>query len=499
MQVRREIISAMDIKTDIDHQGKVRVLEARGRFAGRGCTVKGAMLIPLVLIAAMLLGTLCPAGAAESAPPPPPKGFSYDFGLDMGITSVDITNAHFGLGVGGLESMDPNADFVYLKDLTRVEAYVAPRAGAKWVYDNGSTLRGELRVVAAATRGDGDPWYLTYDNPSNIDVDNLYLAWTSGDAIPALGKDGLEVSVGRQNFQLGDGMVLVDGNYEANREGAVYWLDPQKGWENAGIVRLKFAPVKLELFGLSTNDVSDNDTILGGNLELVSEKLGRVGVSHFQVLESDAIGREGLTVTAVHGRGKPIPSFPLLEVAAEYDWQQNDDPKKEATAWFAEANLSLYMLPWYPTIGYRYASFSGDDASTGKDEGWDWLHNGYADRGFGYWYQGIVVGTYETRLTNLDTHFVHLTVAPPIRGTWFKALYYDHRFNDASTARLDGEAVSSDKFATEWDLIFGFSPTKKYDLMAIYGNATPGQGGKDRTYGADENERLIQFVVLVHF
>ena len=162
------------------------------------------------------------------------------------------------------------------------------------------------------------------------------------------------------------------------------------------------------------------------------------------------------------------------------------------------------MLPWYPAIGYRYASFSGDDAGTkDKNEAWDPLHNGSTAKGFGYWYQGIVVGTYEGRLTNLNTHYVNLTLAPVVKDMqpviWMKALYYDHRFNDRSTARLDGAAVSSDRFATEWDFMLGYSPTKKVDYMAIYGSAKPGQGGKDRNYGADKVETLIQFALMIHF
>jgi len=81
-------------------------------------------------------------------------------------------------------------------------------------------------------------------------------------------------------------------------------------------------------------------------------------------------------------------------------------------------------------------------------------------------------------------------------------LYYDHNFDDKSTATLFPEAmkpVSSEQFATEWDFVLGYSPSKKYDIMAIYAQASPGQGGKERNQGFDKDESLVQFTVLFHY
>ena len=226
-------------------------------------------------------------------------------------------------------------------------------------------------------------------------------------------------------------------------------------------------------------------------------------MSYFHISDSDLPTRNGMAVTAIHGRGRPIRTLPTLEFAGEYNTQRNSPHGVDAEAWFAEATYT-FIMPWYPTIGYRYASFSGDDASTtGTNEAWDSLHNGFTPRGLGYWYQGLVVGTYETLLSNLNVSFVNLTVAPPaVPGSWIKVLYYDHQFDDKSTATLfpvAGEPVSSDQFATEWDLILGYSPSKKYDVMAIYAQASPGQGGKERNQGFGKDESLVQFTVLFHY
>lgn len=456
------------------------------------------------------------AGAAEQGEP------NFDFGLSAGFSAMSMGNTHFGLGQLGANLS---------KDISRSEGYLAPRANMVVETAGSGTVYGGLRAVTSLTRGDGDSWGLTVGehwlwnganpnlqvvdpavvgkNMSYTNLDSAYIGWKSGNKLSSLDKDGLDVSIGPQNFQLGDGMVLIDGNDEANQHKGIYWLDPRQAWKNTAIARISAAPYRAELFYLRTDGDSYNDAIVGGNFELVHPKLGKIGISHFEVNNSDLLSRDGLKVTGLHGRGHPIGSLPTLELAGEVDIQKNgspDVPDVDARAWFVEANYFMPTLPWYPTLGYRYASFSGDKAgTTGKNEGWDYLHNGSTPRGFGYWYQGIVVGTYETRLSNLDTHFLSLTVAPPIQGSWIKVLYYNHRFNEASTAHLNGGAVSSDRFATEWDLMLGYSPSKKVDYIAIYGNAKPGQGGKERYSGIAANTdtgktaTMLQFTLLVHF
>lgn len=451
----------------------------------------------------------------------------FDFGLDAGFSTMSVRNTHFGLGQLGVN---------LAKDISRSEGFLAPKVNMVWGTTDSGTIYGGLRAVSSFSRGDGDGWGLTagqhwqfldmdedgvisYEvkgkNLKYTSLDKAYLGWKSGDKFPFLDKDGLDISFGPQDFQLGEGMVLVDGNDEANQHKGVYWLDPRKAWQNTGIVRVAAAPFKMELFFLQTDKDSANDSIWGGNFDWVDEKMGRVGISHFKVNSSDLVSREGMSVTGIHVRVNPITHpqapKPILSVAGELDYQDNnylnDGVDVAAKAGFFEVEHFMPYLPMYPTLKYRYSSFSGDKIETGgTNEGWDYMHNGATPRGFGHWYQGIVVGTYETRLSNLDTHFLDLTLIPPVKGTWMKVQYYDLRFNNPSTAKLDGGAVSSDRFATEWDIMLGYSPTKKADYMLIYGIAKPEQGGIERVSGIDgtdtihdETETMLQFSVFVHF
>lgn len=430
------------------------------------------------------------AAAIEAAP----TGPQFDFGITAKFMGVSIDNIHFGMGpVGAPPGWFPN--------ISRTEYIVAPRATMSWNTGDSGTVFGGMRIAASATRGDGDGWGLTAGNPSRIDLDQAYIGWKSGDTIPALGHDGLEVSYGRQNFQLGDGMLLFDGNLDASQHDGAYWLDPRQSWKNAAIIKVNTKPIRADFFYLRSDPDSFSDSIYGVNLEYSDSPLGVIGVHYFDVQSSEYVLRDGMKVMGIRGRGRPFAAFPLLELAGEYDSQYKSNPDVKAEGWFAEANLNVpFFLPWFFNFSYRYASFSGDDASTPYTvERWDPMHYGATGKGFGWWYQGIVVGTYETWLDNLDTHWLKLTVVPPIPGTWLLFMYYDHRFNETSTARLDGGEVTSDRFATEWNVMAGYTMTKGVDLMAIYGTAKPGQGGIDRVFGFDETVSLIKFALFLEF
>ena len=452
---------------------------------------------------AALLGVAAPAVAEEPQQPGP----ALYWGLSAGFSSMDLNNSHFGRGLIWPLPTPQIPLASYKADVARSEYYAAPKAGFTWNLQNQGTVFGEVRAVASRTVGDGDTWNLTAGDPSYSNIDSLYLGWRSA----ATAKYKWEVSVGSQNFVLGDGMVLMDGDNESSRKG-LYWSDARQAWKQAVLVKFDTAPIHVELFSLQCDhnfypDANGNaiggnlgDNILGANFELRSARKGLVGVSYFHINQSDLPTRVGMSVANVHARVRPFDTQPTLELAGEYDAEHNGN-LVDAKAWFAEAKYTV-LMPYYPTLGYRYSVFSGAKSPT-DNQGWDSLHNGATSQGFGYWYQGIVVGTYETLLSNLDTHFVNLTVAPPgLPGSWVKLLFYDFLFDQKDTGGLfpvSGAPVSSSKFATEWDLMLGYSPRKTYDVMFIFGRATPGQGGIERNQGFDKPETMVQFTVFFHF
>ena len=74
-----------------------------------------------------------------------------------------------------------------------------------------SSWYGKAGALFTATRGDGDAAGFTTGKEERLALEDAYLGWRSGDVLPVLGKNGLDLSLGRRNFMLGEGF-LIDGD-----------------------------------------------------------------------------------------------------------------------------------------------------------------------------------------------------------------------------------------------------------------------------------------------
>ena len=66
----------------------------------------------------------------------------------------------------------------------------------------------------------------------------LYIGWRSGNSLGDLGENALDFTLGRAQYQLGQGMLLWDGAAEGGSRGA-YWTNARKAFEFAAIGRFK--------------------------------------------------------------------------------------------------------------------------------------------------------------------------------------------------------------------------------------------------------------------
>lgn len=86
------------------------------------------------------------------------------------------------------------------------------------------TFFGGLSYVGSMTRGDGDTAEFSSSSSEGGESELMYIGWESDMLFPALGEDAIEVSVGEQEFAIGDGFLIMDGAFDS-KEGA-YWLTP---------------------------------------------------------------------------------------------------------------------------------------------------------------------------------------------------------------------------------------------------------------------------------
>lgn len=347
------------------------------------------------------------------------------------------------------------------------------------------SVYGGLGGIVSGTFGDGDAAGFTTGDERELDLENAYIGLKSGDGL-------LDVSVGRQSFQLGDGFLIAGdaislgegldpAGVDVDRGGA-YYLAGRRSFANTAILRLDpKGPVRGDLFWLESNNPYQQDTELGGgNLELVDDGLGTLGLSYLKILDVDAGAnlalwdqREGMDVVSLRGQG----NFGVedLFVSFEYVDQSGGDTdvKNDANAWYVEAGWTFSGLRWSPGVNARYSSFSGDDSATTDNEAFDPLFFGFT-RGYGTWFQGEVASNYAGPANSgNDAARVELTLAPR-SDLVLGAQYWDFGSND-DAPNLDGREL--DVYAL-WTVnenfvvspLIGFYEPEGFDVTESQGN-----------------------------
>lgn len=378
------------------------------------------------------------------------------------------------------------------------EGYLKPILDASWTTGGAGTLYGGLSYVGTATLGDGDPAGFSNDDPEGIDKELAYVGWKSGELCSFLGKDGLDLSAGKQEFSIGDGFLIMDGTFDGV-DGA-YWLAPHRAFDQTAILRLNTKPVRGDAFYLKSGADYDRTELHGLNVELVNE-LGTVGATWMDVTDADAGGfyanRKGMRVVSVRAQGKPLSGIGQEELFLSFEYAREDRGDRldvAADGWYGEAGYTLSQLPWTPTLSYRYAFFSGDkDPGDGKYQSFDPMFYGFS-RGWGTYFMGEIVGEYYLFNSNEKVNMVHLNLLPS-EALSVGALYYDFRLDQKN---LFGTPVSSDKFADEVDLYADYTVNDNLFVSGVFAWAMPGTAGKEYT-GGSENSTLFEVYAVLTF
>jgi len=502
----------------------------------------------LTLAGAFALGWAGPAapeaGDPELAPSGIPipiaeriEGLQWTIGAKSAVAGFGSVGTNFGAG-----RIDPDGDNT--GDTSWFEGYLMPSTRFVFGERGFGSFYGTVAPVFALTRGEGDVAGFT-DSPSwDIDVEELFLGWSSGDLWP--GPNSIDLSLGRQEFHIGDEFLIGNGNFDAERDG-IYWLGPRRAFERAAILRLGTAPafgsrrgfalergvdtdpVRGDLFYLEGDRDLESTELVGGNIEYASARWlgrwenfylggresGRLGLTYLRVLDSDELFkfRKGMNVINVWANQvrvlEGVRSVPDVFLWAGYAREFGDDDVEiDAFAWYVELAARFErLLPGAPSLRYRYSHYSGDaDPSDATSRGYDPLFYGFTpNRGtpYGTWYQGEIVGEYLLFNTNLRAHTVNLNfwLEPGSRGKELSLglIYYDFSL-DAKQFR--GVRVESRDFARELDVVALWKRTffgKLYtELSSVVAVAWPGEAAQ-QAFGDDDPYWLFGAYVFVQF
>ena len=310
-----------------------------------------------------------------------------------------------------------------------------------------SNLYGRISAVASGTFGDGDAAGFTSGDERRIAVEDAYLGWRSGQLFPALGANGIDVSIGRQEVILGDGFLIsgdalnfgdaldeVAGT-DFDRGGA-YWLAARKAFDRTAVVRIGGDEgFRSDIFWLESNNTAQGEMELAGiNLEFVHDT-GTLGLMYLEGLDvKEELGfdhRDGQETWSLRWQGNA--GVEDLFLSGEFvDQRQGDNSLDDANAWYLEAGWGFSAAPWSPELAYRFSSF---------DETFDPLFFGFT-RGYGTWFQGEVAGNYAGPF-NSDSDVHHLRAeAYPNERLMVGAGYFDFRNTAGGSGALDARELN---------------------------------------------------------
>jgi hypothetical protein len=340
---------------------------------------------------------------------------------------------------------------------------------------------GALNWISSGTWGDGDAAGLSDGSERTTKIEDAYLGWRSGDLLPVLGEDGLDVSFGRQVVKIGDGFIINDDGLnfgkgvadgELNRGGA-YYLAARRAFDQTAVVRIGGQQgLHGDLMWMKSDNRAQAKTELAAATLAYDAEPGGLALTYIHGLDVDdryasefQKQRDGMDIYSLRGAGNA--GVENANFAFEYAWQ--DKAVGDEKAWYAEAGYTFADVAWSPNLTYRYSRYS---------EGWDSMFNGFS-RGYGTWFQGEVAANYAGPFNNnTAVHHVGFKVTP-LETLTLGALYFDFdTLHKSGNLNLDGreldiyaEWVVSDHLIVS-PLIGLYQPSKDLDNGGLQGGGT---------------------------
>jgi hypothetical protein len=355
------------------------------------------------------------------------------------------------------------------------EGYVKPALSAVFTLPSSSQIYGKVSVVGERTYGSAPP--VAGADVSSFGPEDASIGWRSGTSIGSR-EHAIDVMVGRGQYVLGHGMLLMDGAAEGGSRGG-YWTNARKAFELAAVGRVGSGPHTAEVFYLDRDDLPEDETgtrLWGANYELSLREKTTIGVTYMKLFANPDVRpeRDGLNVFNVRAYTSPVPDVPDLSFEFEYASERNGEALR-SDAWSLQAAYQFSAVAWTPKVSYRYAAFGGDDPDTPANEAFDPLMPGFHD--WGTWWQGEIAGEYFLSNSNLLSHQgrVHADITDALGGG---VMVYAFRLDRLPSA---DQGVTSREVGAEVDVYADWQLNDNFTLSFVGAFANPGAAVQQST------------------
>lgn len=398
--------------------------------------------------------------------------------LTAGASTVMTRNVNFGAGRVDQRNGRNGG--------TRVdwqEMYLKPGVTLKYGVTPDFDLIAGGSVVASRTLGDGDAGGFTRSSDGQVSTEELYAGFRAGE---------WTFTAGRQNYKVGTGFIVMDGNLDALDDGA-YWLGPRTAFRDSGLLAWDHSALKVQAFSLRTDTQLGDYRLNGANLDYDLDGRVTLGAMAMNVDSltrhySTPIRRDGMHVYNLRALNGKLPGLDALTLNGEYAVQRGsgDGVDYDAKAWYAQADYAFETLPLTPVLGYRYAVFSGDDDVTDTTQkSWDPLAKGFVD--WSTWLVGDVMGNYV--LFNSNERVQQFSVKTRLSQTLaLGAIHYQFWLDEKN---YQGVAVDDRRFADESVVYLDWTPTERLYTSLSYNWVDPKAAAK-QVFGNDDRFSALE-------
>lgn len=402
-----------------------------------------------------------------------------DISLSSGATIINSHNINFGAGQRDYRSGEIKGEQAVWQ-----EAFIKPEASFRYTLNQELRLVGGASLVAAHTFGDGDAGGYTRNSDGKTSLEELYAGIERGP---------WRLTLGSQNFRVGKGFILADGNLDLLGEGA-YWSGPRTAFRDAALLAYEGDKLSGQTFSVRNDDDLGGARFTGANLDYAFLR-GKLGLMALKVSDvgsrADQIApRNGMQVYNLRWLDGGFDALPALAISAEYALQAGEGRQVEfaAHAWYVRLDYEFVDQPLRPKLTYRYAMFSGDDDPTdNRRKSWDPLSKAYTERGA--WVIGDVVGNYLLNDSNERVHMWRLAseVAP---GLGAGTVYYQFSLDEQN---YYGQAVSDRRFADEAALYLDWTANAQLFATLSYNWVKPKAAARE-LFGDDAFDALQLYI-----